>query len=159
MTSSVIQGLLGRHPDMMGSCGPCWLLNFRYLGDPEGGAGWSRGLSCTRGWEGTLAVSHSRLEAGRGLHPVPAQCLPEALDLGHQSRVRTGAGQPASLPPSPLDLPHTYRNPSSRSERHSWLGLHSSILGLRNTTVFPPRAQTLPHQDVAKNGSDLQPNF
>ena len=26
------QGLLGRHPDIMGSCGPCWLLNFRYLG-------------------------------------------------------------------------------------------------------------------------------
>lgn len=28
----MIQGLLGRHPDMMGSCGSCWLLNFRYLG-------------------------------------------------------------------------------------------------------------------------------
>lgn len=26
------QGLLGRHPDTMGSCGPCWLVNFRYLG-------------------------------------------------------------------------------------------------------------------------------
>lgn len=37
------------------------------------------------GWEGSLVAPHSRLEADRGLHPVPAQRLPEALDLGHQS--------------------------------------------------------------------------
>lgn len=79
------QGLLGRHPDMMGSCGPRWLLNFRYLG-VEGGARASAGSAVgTRALEEGFGLwaeglqppppSHSRLEADGGLHPGPAQCL------------------------------------------------------------------------------------
>lgn len=45
----------------------------------------TRGSLKGLGWEGSLAAPHSRLEADRGLHPVPDQRLPEALDLGHQS--------------------------------------------------------------------------
>lgn len=112
----MIQGLLGRHPDIMGSCGLCWLLNFRYLGvrvmlgvsagrgcgvKGTGGKVWTLGL----GSPATLP-SHSRLEADRGLHPGPAQGLPAALDLRHGScemglGLRFGQPTPCTSPLGP----------------------------------------------------------
>lgn len=49
------QGLLGRHPDTMGSCGPCWLVNFRYLGW-GGDGGQCRERPCGEGTRGRVCA-------------------------------------------------------------------------------------------------------
>lgn len=113
----MIQGLLGRHPDMMGSCGPCWLLNFRYLGVgmmPGTSAGRGYGVEGTKGRFWALGLgspvvtpSHSRLKADRGLHPGPAQGLSAELHLGHGT-FEVGLGLGSASPPSSTGTHRTY---------------------------------------------------
>lgn len=107
------QGLLGRHPDMMGSCGPCWLLNFRYLGVGQC-QGRCRGTVGTRAQGKGLGLgcqppppSHSRLEAGGGLHAGSAQCPAQALDLGQKACEGGRTWKPPA--PRPLLPPPTSR--------------------------------------------------
>lgn len=100
----MIQGLLGRHPDMMGSCGPCWLLNFRYLGVPESSAGWPREQNCIKGlgWEGTLAwqpLTHASRQTEDFTRFLPSAFLKHSIyDTRAESGPVPGAERQASLP-------------------------------------------------------------
>lgn len=86
-----------------------------YVVEGTGGRFWALGLGSP-----AVTPSHSRLKAGRGLHPAPAQGLSAELHLGHGT-FEVGLGlevsQPTPLHQPPQDLPPACRNPCSWSGR------------------------------------------
>lgn len=156
----MIQGLLGRHPDMMGSWGPCWLLNFRYLGVPEGNAGWPRGQSCIKGlgWEGTLAAStHASRQTEDFTRFLHSAFLKHSI---WNTRAESGprAGRWLPYPSSPWTYLTLIEIRALSLKDTVGLG-YKVAFWESETPLFPPTVEILPQQEVAKKASDLHPDF